>query len=105
MTRTAIELRRWLGKVALLLAGTWAVVGLAVVVGAVQGASVPALNIALTVLPIVAFAPAVYFAIGLHRTDDPERINRLWPWALGLAVIGMAIFLGSVYGLYQAEQS
>jgi uncharacterized membrane protein YgdD (TMEM256/DUF423 family) len=98
-------MRRWFGKVALLLVGLWVVVGVAVISGAAQGASVPAVNIVLLVVPIVAFAPAAWFAIRLHRTDDPERISQLWPWALGLAILGMVIFLGGVYGLYQAEQS
>jgi hypothetical protein len=98
-------MRRWFGKVALLLAGLWVVVLIALVAGIAQGASVPALNLVLGVLPAVAFGPAAYFAIGLHRTDDPERINKLWPWALGLAVLGMVLLFGSAYGLYQAQQS
>jgi hypothetical protein len=98
-------MRRWFGKVALLLAGLWVVVLIALVAGIAQGTSVPAVNLVLGVLPVVAFGPATYFAIGLHRTDDPERINKLWPWALGLAALGMVLLFGSAYGLYQAQQS
>lgn len=105
MTRTAIEIRRWFGKVALLLAGLWVVVLIALIAGVSRGGSTPALNLVLGVLPAVAFVPATYFAIGLHRTDDPERINKLWPWALGLAVVGMVLLIGSAFGLYQSEQS
>ncbi|MFC7278570.1 hypothetical protein ACFQS1_31715 [Paractinoplanes rhizophilus] len=105
MTRTAIEIRRWFGKVALLLAGLWVVVLVALVAGIAQGGSVPVLNLVLGVLPAVAFVPATYFAIGLHRTDDPEQINKFWPWALGLAIAGMVLLIGSAYGLYRVEQS
>lgn len=101
MTRTAIEIRRWFGKVALLLAGVW----IAVLIALTAGGSVPALNLVLGVLPAVAFGPATYFAVGLHRTDGPERINKLWPWALGAAVVGMVLLLGSAYGLYRSERS
>jgi hypothetical protein len=50
VTRTAIEMRLWFGKVALLLVGLWIVVGVAVLGGAAQGAAVPTLNLVLLIL-------------------------------------------------------
>lgn len=102
VTRNAIELRRWFGKMALVLVLLWAVVGLATIGGIARGASAPALHLVLLVVPAIAFVPAAYFAVALHRTDDEERINKLWPRALGLAVLGMVVFLGSLYGFYKA---
>jgi hypothetical protein len=105
VTGTAWELRRWAGKVVLFLTLCWVVVLIAGVAGAARGASLEALNVVLAVLPGAAFGPAAYFAVRLHTTDDPQQADRLWPRALILGLVGLALLFGAAYGLYQAGQS
>lgn len=102
VTRNAIEMRRWFGKMALVLVLLWGVVVLATVGGIARGGSAPALHLVVLAVPALAFGPAAYFAINLHRTEDEERIKKLWPLALGLAALGMVVFLGSMYAFYKA---
>lgn len=99
MTQTAIEARRLIGKVVLFLALCWLVVLIAGVSGALQGASFKPMNVALAIIPGVAFLPAAFYSVQLHRTSDATQITRLWPKALVFGTVGLALLVGAAYML------
>lgn len=100
-TSAATEMRRWVGKVVLFLAFTWVVVLIAGVSGALRGADLPLLNIAIALVPGCAFVPAAYYSVQLHRVDDRGTLDRLWPKAVIYGVAGMILLFGGAYGLYR----
>jgi hypothetical protein len=97
----AIELRRLVGKFVLFLALCWLVLLIAGVAGAGGGASYKPLNVAMAVLPGVAFVPAAYFAVRLHLTSDREQLDRIWPRTLVYGIAGLALLFGGTYAIYQ----
>ena len=105
MTDSAVGARRLVGKVVFFLALCWLVVLIAGVAGAVRGASLDPFNFAIMLIPGCAFAPAAHFAIKLHTTANPERLNQLWLKALIYGGAGLVLLFGAGYGLYQAGQA
>lgn len=96
MTQRATEMRRLVGKFALLLAFIYVLVLMAGAFRAVRGPELPALGWALFLLPGVAFVPAVMEAVRLHRTSDPERMMALWRRCALFTVIGVALVVVAV---------
>ncbi|MGX6606543.1 hypothetical protein ACWKSP_31135 [Micromonosporaceae bacterium Da 78-11] len=105
MTGTAIEFRRWVGKLVLFLAGAWAVVLVAAVSGLIQGATIPALSVVAILIPGCAFVPAAYYAIKLQRVGEPEQVNDAWRKSLRYGIAGAVLLIVAVASLYQAGKS
>ncbi|GID98019.1 hypothetical protein ACFQFC_15830 [Amorphoplanes digitatis] len=101
MTGTAVELRRLVGKFVLFFVGCWLIVLVAGVAGALRGASVEPLRFAILLIPGCAFVPAAYYAVGLHRSDDPGQLDRIWPKAIVYGLAGLVLLFGTAYGLYE----
>ena len=101
----ATGLRRAVGKLELFLVGCWLVVLIAAVAGALRGATVDPLSLAIVLIPGCALAPAAYFAVGLLRTTDPQRVAHLWPKAAGYGIAGLVLLVGAGYSLYQMGRS
>src|SRR4051794_24454194 len=101
----ATELRRWVGKLVLFLAFTWVIVLISGVSGALRGADIPLLNAIIFLLPGLAFGPAAYFAVQLHRTEDKATLDQLWPKALVYGVTGLVLLFGGAYVLYQMSDA
>ena len=97
----ATGLRRVAGKLVLFLVGCWLVVLVAGVAGAFRGATLEPLNFAIMLIPGCALVPAAYFAAGMYRTTDPERVRQIWPKVVVYAVAGLVLLFGTAYGLYQ----
>jgi hypothetical protein len=96
VTQSATEMRRLVGKFALLLAFVYLLVVMAGVFRAVRGPDLPAIGFALFLLPAAAFVPAVMDAVRLHRTSDPERMITLWRRCALYTVIGVMLIVASV---------
>jgi hypothetical protein len=105
VTQAAIEMRRFVGKVVLFLTLCWVVVLISGVAGAVRGASVEPLNVVAALLPGCTFVPAAYFAVRLHTTSDPERLDQIWPKTLVYGVAGLVLLFGAAYAIYRMDQS
>jgi hypothetical protein len=105
MAAAAAEMRRWVGKLVLFLAGCWVVVLVAGIAGALRGASLDPVNFLVALIPGCAFVPAAYFATRLHTTSEPGELDRLWPKTLGYGLAGLVLLIGSGYGLYRMGQS
>ncbi|MFB9235518.1 hypothetical protein ACFFWC_08200 [Plantactinospora siamensis] len=93
MINPRVEMRLLAGKVALLLAGIYCLMFVALAVAVGTHETLPLLEWVLVPLPSVAFAPAVVAAIQLHRTSDPARQSRLWRRSLLLAGVGFGLFV------------
>lgn len=105
MTETALEIRRWAGKLVLFLTLCWLIVLIAGVAGGMRGASAPALNFVIMLIPGCAFVPGALLAIQLHRTSDPHRVDQLWRRSAILGVAGLVLLIGAGYALYEMGQS
>jgi hypothetical protein len=83
--QTAIEIRRWAGKLVLFLALCWVLVLISLLSGAARGASVPPLDIALAVLPGCAFGPAAISQCSCTGRRMPSRLAGCGPgpWFTG----------------------
>jgi len=96
VTQPATEMRRLVGKFALLFAFIYVLVLMAGVFRAVRGPELPALGWVLFLLPGAAFVPAVMDAVRLHRTSDPERMTALWRRCALYSVIGVVLVVSTV---------
>lgn len=101
----ATGLRRVAGKLGLFLVGCWLVVLIAAVAGALRGAQVDPLSFVIVLIPGCALVPAAYFAVGMLRTTDPQRVGQLWPKAVGYGAAGLVLLVGAGYSLYQMGRS
>jgi hypothetical protein len=90
------DARRALGKLALFLAGVWAlllVIGIAV---AAQGTlNIPVITWPLLIVPGFAFAPAAFYVIKLHQTEDTimekSLLGKAWSYAAAGLALGVAV--------------
>ena len=105
MTESAIEIRRLVGKFALLFAFIYVLVLVGGIVALVQHVSVPIITWPLVLLPGAAFVPAVVDAIRLHRTLDPERLRDLWRRCAMYTVIGMVLLVATAIILSKVNGS
>jgi hypothetical protein len=92
----AMELRRVVGKFALLIAFVYVIALVAAVIGLAKGTSTPVLGYAFLLLPAAAFVVSVRDAVRLHQTSDPERMKALWPRCALYAGIGLALLSAAV---------
>jgi hypothetical protein len=104
VTESAIELRRFAGKLVMFFAGCYLLVLFGAIVSAVQGTSIPPLNWAVILIPAGAFVPGTYYALKLHMTRDPEQLRAFWPKTLVYGVAGLVLLFSGAYSLYQAGQ-
>ncbi|GAA4602400.1 hypothetical protein BJY16_004235 [Actinoplanes octamycinicus] len=88
-----LTLRRVVGKFALLFAFVYLLALFAGVVTLLQGDEVPVTTWILLIPAGVAFVPAVIDAVNLHRTQDPDRLSKLWKRCGVLAVTGMVLLV------------
>jgi hypothetical protein len=100
-----MQMRRLVGKVALLLAFVYLLVLFGGLVTLAQGQSGPAITWPLLIVPAAAFVPAVIFAIQLHRTSDPDRTRALWRQCALYTVIGLALLIADAVILSQVNAS
>lgn len=96
MRDPAVELRRLVGKFALLLAFVYVLALVAGVVSLVRGTSTSALGFVFLLLPAIAFAVSVQSAVELHQTSDPGRMKSLWPRCALYAAIGLGVLIAAV---------
>ena len=102
MTESAIEMRRFAGKLVMFFAGCYVLVFLGAIVSVSRGTSVPALNWVVILVPAGAFGPATYYAVKLHTTKNPERLRAYWPRTLVYGLAGLVLLFSGAYSLYQA---
>jgi hypothetical protein len=95
----ASELRRLVGKFALLFAFICVLVLMAEAFRALRGPELPTIGWVLFLLPGAAFVPAVKDAVRLHRTSDPERMTALWRRCALYSVIGMVLVIATVVSI------
>lgn len=105
MTESAIEMRRLVGKFALLFAFIYVLVLFGGVVTLTQHTSVPVITWPLILLPGAAFVPAVIDAVRLHRTSDPDQLSSLWRRCALYSVIGMVLLVATAIILNQVNGS
>lgn len=96
MSGPATDARRALGKLALLLAGVWALLLVITVVVAAQGSTrLPAISIPLLIVPGFAFVPAARYAVKLHQAEDSatekELLGKAWLFAAAGLILGIAV--------------
>ena len=99
----ATELRRLVGKFALLFAFIYVLVLMAGAFRAVRGPELPDIGWILFLLPGAAFVPAVKDAVRLHRTSDPERMTALWRRCALYSVIGMALVIAAAVSISKMD--
>jgi hypothetical protein len=99
VTQPATEMRRLVGKLALLSAFIYVLVLMAGVFRAVRGPELPTFGWVLFLLPGAAFVPAVLDAVRLHRTSDPERMTALWRRCALYSAIGVVLVISTVVGV------
>jgi hypothetical protein len=85
------EMRRLVGKFALLFAFVYVLVLLGGVIALVRGSSLPLISWALILLPAAAFVPSVVDAVRLHQTTDPDRMKQLWRRCALYSLIGIVL--------------
>jgi hypothetical protein len=95
----ATELRRLVGKFALLFAFIYLLVLMAGAFRAARGPELPAIGWVLFLLPGAAFVPAVMDAVRLHRTSDPERMTALWRRCALYSVVGVVLVIATVVSI------
>lgn len=93
MTGETLEMRRLVGKFALLLAIAYVLILFGGVMALAQGTDFPVVTYPLVVLPAVAFVPAVIDAVRLHRTADAVRTKALWRRSALSSLIGVALLI------------
>jgi hypothetical protein len=86
-----MEMRRLVGKFALLFAFVYVLVLAGGVITLVQHVSAPWITWPLIIIPAAAFVPAVVDAIRLHRTSDDDQTKALWRRCGLLTLVGMAL--------------
>lgn len=97
VTQPATELRRLVGKFALLSAFIYLLYLMVGVIRAIRGPALPAEGWPLFLLPGAVFVPAVVYAVRLHRTSDPERLKALWPRCAVYTIAGVVLIVaGSI---------
>jgi hypothetical protein len=89
------EMRRLVGKFALLFAFGYVLVLLGGVIALVRGSSLPLISWALILLPAAAFVPSVVDAVRLHQTSDPDRLKELWRRCALYSVIGIVLLVAT----------
>ena len=97
------QMRRLVGKVAFLLAFVYLLVLFGAVVTLAQDQSVRAITWPLLIVPAAAFAPAVYYAIQLHRAADPERMKSWWRQCALYTAIGLILLIADAVILNQVN--
>jgi len=102
-TAETTEMRRLVGKVALLIAFIYLLVLLGGVIALVQDVSVPAITWPLLILPAAAFIPSVGYAVQLHRISDPGRMKILWRRCGLCALTGIAMLIATAIILNQVN--
>ena len=102
-TAETTEMRRLVGKVALLLAFVYVLVLFGGVVALTQNTSVPPITWLLIVLPAPAFVIAVLDAIKLHRISDPEQMKSRWRRCALSSVIGLVLLIAAAVVLNQVN--
>jgi hypothetical protein len=77
----------------------WAVVVVVLLGAAFRGASAPLLNLAIFAIPGLAFVPATYFVIRLHRATNQADFDRAMRRVFVSAAVGLALLIGAGYTL------
>ncbi|AGZ41111.1 hypothetical protein [Actinoplanes friuliensis] len=96
MRDPAVELRRVVGKFALLLAFVYVLALVAGVTALFKGTSMAVLGLVILLLPAAAFGVSVRDAVRLHRTSDPARMKVLWPRCALWAGVGSGLLIVAV---------
>lgn len=104
-TAETTEMRRLVGKFALLFAFIYVLVLFGGVVALSQDTSVPVITWPLLLLPAPGFVVGVMDAIKLHRTSDPERMKVLWRRCALYTAIGMVLLIADAIILNQVNGS
>jgi hypothetical protein len=97
------ELRRLVGKFALLFAFVYLLALIVGVIRLVQTHSLPLVNVSVLVTPGAAFVPAIVYAVRLHRTSDPQLMKTLWRHCAVYAVAGLAVLITGLIMLGQVK--
>jgi hypothetical protein len=99
VTQPATELRRLVGKFALLFAFSYLLFLMAGVFRAIRGPALPVEGWPLFLLPGAAFVPAVIEAVRLHRTSDPDRLKALWPRCAAYTIAGVVLIVAGTVAI------
>jgi hypothetical protein len=99
VTQPAAELRRLVGKFALLFAFIYLLFLMTGVFRAIRGPSLAVEGWPLFLIPGAAFVPAVVNAVRLHRTSDPDRLKTLWPRCAAFTVAGMVLIVAGTIAI------
>jgi hypothetical protein len=99
MTQPATELRRLVGKFALLFAFIYLLFLMTGVFRAIRGPSLPVEGWPLFLIPGGAFVPAVVNAVRLHRTSDSDRLKTMWPRCAAYTVAGMVLIVAGTIAI------
>lgn len=99
----AMEMRRLVGKLAILLAFVYILVLVGGVVTLAGHTSVPVITWPMILIPAAAFVPAVIDAVQLHRTTDPGRTRALWRRCALYTIIGLALLIADALILSQVN--
>lgn len=102
-TAETTEMRRLVGKVALLIAFVYVLVLFGGVITLVQDTSVNVITWPLLIVPAAAFVPSVVDAVQLHRTSDPDRMKTLWRRCGLYALIGLVLLIATAVILNQVN--
>jgi hypothetical protein len=98
------DARRALGKLALFLAGVWALLFVVGIVVAAQGnLDIPVITWPLWLVPGFAFVPAAYFAVRLLQVDDPAVEKSLLGKAGLYAAVGLVLGIAAVAVLARVD--
>ncbi|WP_345631335.1 hypothetical protein [Rugosimonospora acidiphila] len=98
-----MEMRRLVGKFALLLAFVYILVLVGGVVTLAGRTSVPVITWPLILIPGAAFVPAAIDAVRLHRTTDSYRTTALWRRCALYTAIGLVLLIADAIALNQVN--
>jgi hypothetical protein len=96
-----MEMRRLVGKFAMLFAFIYFLVLLGGVITVARHSSLPIVWWPLLAAPGCAFVPAVVDAVRLHRSSDPDRTKELWRRCGILTLMGVALLVADAVTVNQ----
>lgn len=96
MVSPKLDMQRAAGKLAIFLAGVYALVLFGLVVSTASGDPIPLVGWLIALVPAAAFVYSFVDAVRLHRTVEADQATALWRRCLLYAVIGTVLAVGAV---------